>query len=80
MNFFTKLKGLYCGHLRYYMHPYVYRALQNNKVYRIFGQKWPKIEAFRKFWVEKLFSKKNLYPLLERFIVVLLSHHTYMYL
>ena len=39
-----------------------------------------KIEVFRKISVEKIFLKKILFSLLELFIAILLSHHTYMYL
>ena len=43
-----------------------------------FDQKWPKIEVFWGFLAEKIFFQKIfLYPLLELFITVLLSPHTY---
>ena len=82
LTFFSALlKGLYCVHFAL-LHASL-RLLSSACSLDLsnFWPKWQKIEVFANFGSKKLFfEKKFLYPLLELFISVLLSHHTHMYL
>ena len=79
-TFLSKFWKCFCGFFSHHTQMYLYSSRRAHWIYRIFGQKWPKMETFRKFWIEKNFSKKIFLPKFWKYFCGFLSYHAYIYL